>query len=254
MSELRIRSEAIPDAVWPEMFVPMPARNDRWDDALDESDFGPFVVEVGRALGLLFGRPVEVTPGRPPKPERDEVVPRIAPALAAALATLAMGGDLSRTVQATGDARSRSSLALARQARQLAQIVDGVADRMWPAGSRVPGFDLDVACGAVAGHVHVPAPASARVAPAPPSASPVLAARVFELPMRVRVELASAMTAVSALLPLRRGTVLPIDPVPEMPLLMGDHRIGHVTLAPLPDGRQQAVITAIRVEPYGGMA
>lgn len=251
MSDLRIRSEAIPDEVWPEMFVPMPARDDQWDDA-EEGDFGPFVVEVGRALGQLFGRPVEVTPGRPPRPERDEVVPRIAPALAAALATLAMGGDLSRAVPAA-DPRSRSSLALARQARHLAQVVDAVAERLWPAGSRVAGFDLDVACGAVSGHVHVPAPASAQVAPPLPPPSPALAARVFELPMRVRVELASAMTAVSALLPLRRGTVLPIDPVPDMPLLMGDHRIGHARLAPLPDGRQQATIVAIRVEPYGGM-
>lgn len=253
MSDLRIRSEAVPDEIWPEAFVPMPARDEAWDADLDEADFGPFVVEVGRALTRLFGRPVEVTPGRPPKPERDEIIPRIAPALSAALATLAMGGDLSRPVETSGDARSRSSMALARQARHLAQIVDAVADRLWPAGAKVPGFDLDVACGAVSGHIRVPAPASSAVQPAAPLPSPVLAARVFDLPMRVRVELASAMTAVSTLLPLQKGIVLPIDPVPEMPLLMGDHRIGRVTLAPMPDGRQQATIAAIRVEPYGGL-
>jgi hypothetical protein len=58
---------------------------------------------------------------------------------------------------------------------------------------------------------------------------------------------------VARLLPLCAGTVLPIDPVPEMPLIMGDHRIGAVTLTPMPDGRQQAVVVAMGVEAVGGV-
>lgn len=251
MSDLRIRSEPVPDEVWPEAFIPMQARHESGGDADDESDFGPFVLGVSRALTALFGVPVEAAPGRPPRPERDEVVPRVAVALAAALATVQMGGDLTRPPEASSEARSRASLALQRQARSIAAVVDGVAERLWPEGSRAPGFDLDVACGVVGGHVHVPAPVSAGVRPPPPAPSPHLAARLFDLPMRVRVELASGMMAVSRLFPLRTGTVLPIDPVPEMPLIMGDHRIGHATLAPLPDGRQQATIVAMKVEPLG---
>lgn len=247
MSDLRIRSEAVPDEVWPEAFVPMPSR-EADDGDLDESDFGPFVVGVSRALTGLFGMAVAAVPGRPPRPERDEVVPRVAAVLAAALTTVQMGGDLARV---DASEAGQAGLALARQARAIALVLDGVADRLWPQGCRLAGFDLDVSCGAVTGHVHVPAPAGAvvRVPVVLPSA--VMAARLFDLPMRVRVELASGMVAVARLLPLRAGTVLPIDPVLEMPLIMGDHRIGHATLTPMPDGRQQAVITDIRVEALG---
>jgi flagellar motor switch/type III secretory pathway protein FliN len=253
MSELRIRSEAIPEEVWPEPFSPLPARDSSWDDVADH-DFGPFVLGVSRAMTALFGLPVVATPGRPPRPERDEVVPRVAVTLAAALATVQMGGDLDRPPEAGSAARSRTSLTLARQARSIAQVVDGVAERLWPEGCPLPGFDLDVACGVVGGHVHVPAPANATVRPAAPVASADLAARVFDLPMRVRVELATGLVPVASLLPLAAGTVLPIDPVLEMPLIMGDHRIGAVTLTPMPDGRQQAEVTAIRVEALGGLS
>jgi hypothetical protein len=83
--------------------------------------------------------------------------------------------------------------------------------------------------------------------------SAALHARVMAMPMRVRVEVASGMVPVARLLPLKTGTVLPIDPMPEMPLIMGDHRIGAVTLTPMPDGRQQAVVVAMGVEALGGV-
>lgn len=72
------------------------------------------------------------------------------------------------------------------------------------------------------------------------------------MPMRLRVELASELTPVSALLPLRRGAVLPIAPTREMPLILGDHCVGHATLAPLPDGRQQATIVDVGVAALEG--
>jgi hypothetical protein len=253
VSELRIRSEAIPEEVWPEPFSPLPARDSSWEDAADH-DFGPFVLGVTRALTALFGLPVVATPGRPPRPERDEVVPRVAVALAAALATVQMGGDLSRPVEPVSAERSRTSLALARASRSIAQVVDGVAERLWPDACPASGFDLDIACGVAGGHVHVPAPANARVTPPVVMPSAVVQARVMAMPMRVRVEVASSMVAVARLLPLCAGTVLPIDPVPEMPLIMGDHRIGAVTLTPMPDGRQQAVVVAMGVEALGGVA
>jgi flagellar motor switch/type III secretory pathway protein FliN len=252
MSELRIRSEAIPEEVWPEPFSPLPARDPGWDDVADH-DFGPFVLGVTRALTALFGVAVVATPGRPPRPERDEVVPRVSVALAAALATVQMGGDLNRPADAGSAERSRTSLAVARAARSIAQVVDGVAERLWPEGCPAPGFDLDVAVGVAGGHVQVPAPANAVVAPPVVVPSAALHARVMAMPMRVRVEVASGMVPVARLLPLTTGTVLPIDPMPEMPLIMGDHRIGAVTLTPMPDGRQQAMVVAMGVEALGGV-
>jgi len=84
-------------------------------------------------------------------------------------------------------------------------------------------------------------------APEPPPPAPVaaLAARLFAMPMRLRVELSAAPVPVRTLLPLRPGTVLPIDPRRQMTLVLGDHAIGAVTLTPTPDGRQQAEIITI---------
>ncbi len=45
---------------------------------------------------------------------------------------------------------------------------------------------------------------------------------------------------------------LPINPVPDMPLIIGEHRIGRATVMALPDGRQQATIVAMGVAPAGG--
>jgi flagellar motor switch protein FliM len=66
--------------------------------------------------------------------------------------------------------------------------------------------------------------------------------------MRLRVELAAAMVSLAALLPLRAGQVLAIQPVAEMRLRMGDHGVGRVTLQAQADGRQAATIVAVDVD------
>lgn len=243
MSGLRIRSEAMPDPVWPLPFLP-PQAAPAEDDTVADSDFAAFLQVAARELSQLFGAAVEVLPGRPPKPRPGEATPRIAAALAGLLATLRLGGDPARGFISGG------GVVTARQATAIAAVLDAVADRVWPTGAHEPGIDLDIACGSTSGHAFVPAPER------PPAVVPVpvaaLARRLFEMPVRVRVELASDMTLIAALLPLYAGRVLPIDPSPEMPLILGDHRIGRATLAPLADGRQQATIVAIDVEAIGG--
>ena len=77
---------------------------------------------------------------------------------------------------------------------------------------------------------------------------------VLGLPMRLRVELAAEMRLVSSLLPLRAGQVIAIAPPLEMPLILGRHSIGRALVSPLPDGRQQAELVAISVEPMGDRA
>jgi flagellar motor switch/type III secretory pathway protein FliN len=241
VSDLRIRSEAVPDEVWPEQFLPRQARlPDAFDDDDDDGDFGPFLVAAGRALTQLFGVPVEVLPGRAPADAGDAAALPVAAVLAGLLATLRLGGDPARG----GAAGGVSGVAMARYARAIAEALAGVAARVWPGDCRATGFDLDIACGAIAGHAHVAAP------PRVPKASPAALAgvRLLDLPMRVRVEIASDMTLVASLLPLQAGTVLPISPVPDMPLIIGDHRIGRATVAPQPDGRQLATIVAMGVE------
>ncbi len=242
---LRIRSEALPDAALPQPFLPPTVLAGDPGDGFDDGDFSAFVAGAGQALTQLFGLPVAVLPGRPQRGPAGEAGPRIAPALAGLLATLQLGGDAARAPAVPGQ-----GVATARQARAIAAALDAVAERLWPDAGTLAGYDLEIACGAVAGHAHVPAPP--RAAPPPPVPVAALAARLFALPMRVRVELASDMTMVASLLPLRTGTVLPISPSPEMPLVLGDHRIGRATVAPLADGRQQATITAIAIEPLEG--
>ncbi|MFZ4689121.1 MAG: hypothetical protein ACOYLS_07775 [Polymorphobacter sp.] len=245
MSDLRIRSEAVVPDLYPQSFLPPPARFDAGMDDYDH-DFAPLIAGAVVALGQMFGLPVVVTEGRAPKPVGDAPVPRVAAVLASALATLQLGGDLDR-MPAGGSAAPR-------QARVLAAVLDSVAERYWPQGCRLPGVDLDIVVAGITGHAHVPPPVDAATPAPPPVPVAALAQCVFELPMRVRVELATGMTPVSALGALRCGTVLPIDPSREMPLIMGDHRIGRVTLVPLPDGRQQAEVVAVAVEMLGGMS
>ena len=152
MSDLRIRSEAFAEDIWPEQFLP---RQARLPDAYDEEDgdFGPFLLAATRALATLFGAEVEVLPGRPPVMPDGGAPPRVAPALAGLLATLRLGGDPARPFDA-----GLSGVALTRFARTIAETLDGVAVRVWPRECRLSGFDLDIACGAVSGHAHVPTP------------------------------------------------------------------------------------------------
>jgi flagellar motor switch/type III secretory pathway protein FliN len=240
MSELRIRSEAF-EEIWAQPFLPPQAHLPGGFDDGDDGDFGPLLVAGARALTQLFGLPVSVVPGRPPKPEGGEPPPRIAAILASLLATLQLGGD---------PARAGDGVQAVRQARQIAEALDAAAVRAWPAISHSPGFDLEISCAGLTGHAHVPAPPRPPAPPPQPVAA--LASRVFDMPMRLRVELASELTPVAVLLPLRAGTVLPIAPTREMPLILGDHCIGHATIAPLPDGRQQATIVEIGVSALDG--
>lgn len=227
----RILSEALADPSEPQPWLP--AALAPGHARADDSDFGPFLVAAARALTRLFGAEVAVLPGRPQGPQ----APRIADCLAALLMTLRMGGDPARAGATPGSAG-------ARYADAIAATLDDVALRVWPPRDQ-SGFDLDIACGGTAGHAHVPAPPP--VAGAPPKR-----VCVADLPMRLRVELASETAPVALLLPLRAGLVVPINPEPEMPLVLGEHRIGRATVAPLPDGRQQATIVALAVVPAAG--
>ncbi|KPF79495.1 hypothetical protein IP88_01855 [alpha proteobacterium AAP81b] len=227
-----IVSEALSDAPAPWLPSPLAPGTTRGDDA----DFGPFLTAAARALTRLFGAEVHVLPGRP----GPAGAPRIAEALAALLMTVRMGGDPARAGSTAAGAAG------ARYAAVIADALDEVAKRVWPPDDH-GGFDLDIACGDIAGHAHVPAPP-----PVETTAAPAVRVRLDDLPLRVRVELASAQAFVAALLPLRAGLVVPIDPVPEMPLIVGEHRIGRATVAPLADGRQQATIVAVAVAPLGG--
>jgi hypothetical protein len=237
VSELRIRSEAVREEAWAQAFLPPQVdADDRFGDA-PEGDFAPFLSACTRALAGLFGVAVDVLPGRPGAVS----APRIAPELAGLLATVRMGGDPARPSPATG-------VAQVRYGRIIADTLDAVAARVWPVASRAAGYDLDISCGAVAGRAHVMAPAPLAVL-AVPEALP--GPRIDDLPLRMRVELASDMVLVASLLPLRAGCVLPISPVPDMPLIVGDHRIGRATITPLADGRQQATIVEINVVQMG---
>lgn len=222
----RILSETLTDPAEPQPWLP-PALGPGASRA-DDADFGPFLIAAGRALSRLFGAEVQVLPGRSPGAQ----APRIADSLAALLMTLRMGGDPARAGTAPGAAGGR-------YARAIADTLDDVARRVWPPRDQ-SGFDLDISFGEISGHAHVPAPPPL---PGPPPPR----VRVDDLPMRLRVELASAAAPVAMLLPLRAGLVVPIDAEPEMPLVLGEHRIGRATVAPLPDGRQQATIVALGV-------
>lgn len=252
MSDLRIRSEAVADTVWPQSFMPPAVHAGDEIEAGDDAAFAPFLVAAARALTLLYGVPVAVLPGRPPPATGLEPAPPVAPVLAALLATAQLGGDMVRATLPGAAMPEPGGVATARQARAIADALAAVAARVWPLGERRDCFDLDIAIGAIAGHARVDAPEQPEVpAPVPIAA---LATRLFDLPMRVRVELSSALVAVAALLPLRAGTVLPIDPSPEMPLVVGDHHVGRAVVTPQPDGRQQATIVTIGVALSGGSA
>lgn len=241
MSELRIRSEAIPDENWVQPFLP-PAARDADDPFADGEDFGPLLAAAGRALTALFGLAVTVRPGRPPTRADGDAHPRVAPALVGLLATLRFGGDPARSTAAAG-------VALGRHGAAIVTALDGVAASDWPATCRLRQYDLDIGCVGIEGHASILAPPR----PLPPPPRPILALRdeVLGLPMRIRIELAAEMRLVSSLLPLRAGQVLAIAPPPEMPLILGRHCIGRAVVTPQPDGRQHAELVGIAIEPVG---
>jgi flagellar motor switch/type III secretory pathway protein FliN len=246
MSDLRIRSEAIPDADWAQPFLPPAAMTD--DDGYDDGvDFSPLLAAIGRALGRLFGLTVSVGPGRPPQRADGRPGPRVDPQLVSLLATLRLGGDPARPAATGGSG-------LARYDAAIIAAIDAVSQTDWPPASTASRFDLEVRCsharGVVEGHALVLAPP--RVAPPPRRPIAALRHEIMTLPMRLRVELAAEMRMVGSLLPLRTGQVLAISPSAEMPLIVGRHRIGQVKVTAQPDGRQHAEIVAIGVEALGG--
>ena len=242
MSDLRIRSESVSDDVWAQPFLPPPARGLEVGD--DDSDFGPLLQAAAHHLSTLFGLVVTVRPGRPRGSDGGPPV-RVQPALAGLLATVRLGGDPARPGGVTGTA-------LARHAATIVAALDAAAASEWPAGCQLPGFDVEIACGATQGQALLLAPPRPVLPPPVPIAR--LARAVLGLPMRIRVELAAEVRTVGSLLPLRTGQVLAINPVAEMPLIVGRHSIGRATVTALPDGRQQAEIVAIGVDDVGGRA
>jgi hypothetical protein len=241
VSNLRISSEPGADPLLPQPFLPPAARGvDNLDDIDDDVDFGPIARISARALSQLFGVPVNATPGRPARSPDGSPPPRVSPSLAGALATLQLGGDIDQPVEILP-----TGLAIARQARAIGAVLDGIATRAWPPACRAPGIDLEISVGVIQGHVRLLAPGAGAPEPPPPAPVAALAARLYAMPMRLRVELSAAPVPVRTLLPLRPGTVLPIDPRRQMTLVLGDHAIGAVTLTPTPDGRQQAEIITI---------
>lgn len=248
MTGLRISSEPGADPLLPQPFLPPAGRGLAAADEFDDDfDFGPIARAAGRALSQLFGVPVIATPGRPPRSSDGVPPPRISASIAGALATLQLGGDLDQPVEIAA-----GGLAIARQSRAVAAVLDSLAERAWPQGCRAAGIDLDISVGTIVGHARLVAPSAAPAEPQAPAPVAALAARLFELPMRLRVELSAAPVPVRALLPLRAGTVLAIDPRRHMALVLGDHAIGQVTLTPTADGRQQAEIIAIALESLEG--
>lgn len=251
MTDLRISSEPEIEALQPHRFQPPAGRRAEADPDLDtdaDADLGPITRATTRALSQLFGMAVNASPGRPPISSDGTPPPRVSPSFACALATLQLGGDIEQPLEILP-----TSLAVVRQAQAIAAVLDGIAERAWPPACRAAGLDFDVSVGVIMGHIRLLAPAaSAAEPPTPPPSVPALAARLLALPMRLRVELSAAPVTVRTLLPLRPGTVLPIDPRRLMALVMGDHAIGEVTLIPMPDGRQEAEIITIALAALEG--
>lgn len=266
MTGLRISPEPDIDTSQPLRFQPPAARPAfAAADSAGDVDLVPVTRATARALSQLFGMAVNASPARPPPgadgalpppsadgavppPSADGAVPPlVSPSFACALATLQLGGDIEQPVEILP-----TSLAVVRQARAITAVLADIAERAWPPACRAAWLDFDVSVGVIMGHVRLLAPAADAVEPPPPLPVPALAARLLALPMRLRVELSAAPVAVRSLMPLRPGTVLPIDPRRRMALVMGDHAIGEVTLTPMPDGRQEAEIITIALAALEG--
>lgn len=243
MSELLIRTEAPPPASQVDSWRPRPAEAPP-DDG-DDAPFEPLILAIEDDLTRTLGVEVSVHPGRGLPPG----APDIAPELGALLATLRLGGDIARPVA------QMSGITTARHANLLGDQLLGLAHRLWPAGRRRPHVTLDVLVTAAPGESVV---GSIRLA-APPDPVPVLppvplGAALFDLPARLAVRIAEEAVPLARLLPLQPGLIIPFNACPEMPVLLGDHQIALAGLAPLPDGRQQASITALALRPIGDRA
>jgi hypothetical protein len=243
MSNLLIRTEAPPEANFVDVWRPRPA--EAAPDDGDDTPFEPLIMAIEDELTRTLGVEVSVHPGRGLPPG----APDIAPELGALLATIRLGGDVSRPVA------QFSGVTTLRHAQALGDQLLGLAHRLWPAGRRRPHITLDVLATiapdtSVVGSIRLAAP------PDPVPVQPVvpLGAAAFTLPMRLAVRIAEEEVPLARLLPLAPGLVIPFNACPDMPVRLGDCQVALASLAPLPDGRQQASITALALKPIGDRA
>ncbi len=206
------------------------------------ADTGVLVTAMVGALGGLFGRPVRLLPAS--DEEAEALEGEGGAKLAALLLALSLGGGAER-----GTPGPRISGAVwARFRREIGAAAAGAG--AWPKGVRQLVLLATVA--GVEDLLLVSAPDGVGEADAPVvrdgAAAALMAASLAAVPMRLRVELAAEMVSLAALLPLRTGQVLAIQPVAEMRLRMGDHAVGRVTLQAQADGRQAATIVNVDVD------
>jgi hypothetical protein len=243
MSQLLIRTEAPPPEHFVDDWRPRSAQAPR-DDG-DDTPFLPLLMALEAELTRLLGLEVAVHPGRGLAPG----APDVALDLGGLLGTIRLGGDPARALpQLTG-------ITTARHARQIGEALAPVAHRLWPSDSRRPALVVDVIVtltggGSVVGSIRLPAPAE----PVPLVPPRALGLAGLDLPMRLAVRLADEDAPLARLLPLRPGLVIGFNICPDMPVLLGDHRVALAALSPLPDGRQQASITALDLKPEGERA
>ena len=242
MSQLLIRTEAPAPEAFVDDWRPRSAQAPR-DDG-DETPFMPVLLaletEFATLLGLGLAVAVHPSRGLPPG------APDVALELGALLATIRLGGDPVRAVP------HLSGITTARHGRHILDHLLPTAHRLWPPASQRPALFIDAIIslpggGSVVGAVRLAAPA----APVPLVPPRPIGMAGLELPVRLVVRLAEEEVPLGRLLPLRPGLIIGFNTCPEMPVLLGDHRIALASLQPLPDGRQQASITAIDLKPHG---
>lgn len=243
MSNLLIRTEAPPEERFVDDWRPRPA--EAAPDDGDDTPFEPLIMALEDELTRTLGVEVSVHPGR----GLQSGAPDVAPELGALLATIRLGGDVARPVGQI------SGVTTARHARMLGDQLLGLAHRLWPAGRRRPSITLDVLATvapetSVVGSVRLSAPPD----PVPVQPPVPLGAALYQLPMRLAVRIADEEVPLARLLPLRPGLIIAFNACAEMPVLLGDHQIALAALVPLPDGRQQASITAATLKPIGDRA
>lgn len=243
MSDLLIRTEAPPAAGFVDSWRPRPA--EAAPDDGDDTPFEPLILAIEDELTRTLGVEVSVHPGRGLPPG----APDIAPELGALLATIRLGGDVARPVAQI------SGVVTARHARLLGDQLLALAHRLWPAGRRRPHITLDVLATvapetSVVGSIRLAAPPD----PVPVQPPVPLGAALFTLPMRLAVRIAEEEVPLMRLLPLEPGLIIGFNACPDMPVRLGDSQVALASLAPLPDGRQQASITALALKPIGDRA
>ena len=247
MSNLLIRTEAPPEERFVDDWRPRPAEAPP-DDG-DDAPFEPLIMALEDELTRTLGVEVSVHPGRGLAAGASPDGTVVAPELGALLATIRLGGDIARP------GGQISGVTTARHARLLGDQLLGLAHRLWPAGRRRPSISVDVLATVAPGTSVV---GSIRLT-APPDPVPVLppvplGAALFGLPVRLAVRIADEAVPLARLLPLQPGLIIMFNACPDMPVLLGDTQVAMAGLAALPDGRQQASITALALKLIGDRA